>query len=422
MTENHWSKWGEDIKKTVQNSIDSRDFTDLNESIGKIIDSAMKNIGEGFKSAKKKDIKYTGNGYKGAHGNATSKNMSGQACDKNRERVSRPVYERKSSSQFAEKKAMLPKLYGGSGEVTALGIVFLIFGIMGIVGFSIGLLTILLMPVLNQSVFTASEIVVSAVMGSFLVGSIVLTAKGKSMISLASRFRQYRAIIGTKMYGMVKELAERTGRRESFIKKDLKRMIKKKFFLQGCMDEQESCLIISAEAYRQYQQAQEQYLLRKQEEKKKEAEYASLPETVRQVVAEGEKFIQKIHASNDTIPGEEISRKIDYMENIVRKIFQRVQQKPDLVDDLRKLMSYYLPTTIKLLDVYEELDAQPVQGPNISSSKKEIEKTMDTLNTAFEKILDDFYQDTAWDVSSDISVLETMLAQEGLKKSDFEDV
>ena len=77
-------------------------------------------------------------------------------------------------------------------------------------------------------------------------------------------------------------------------------------------------------------------------------------------------------------------------------------------------MEYYLPTTIKLLDAYEQLDSQPVQGENIISSKREIEKTIDTLNTAFEKLLDDLFQDTAWDVSSDISVLQMMLAREGL--------
>ena len=51
---------------------------------------------------------------------------------------------------------------------------------------------------------------------------------------------------------------------------------------------------------------------------------------------------------------------------------------------------------------------------SIISSKQEIEKTLDTLNMAFEKLLDELFQDTAWDLSSDISVLNTMLAQEGL--------
>ena len=77
-------------------------------------------------------------------------------------------------------------------------------------------------------------------------------------------------------------------------------------------------------------------------------------------------------------------------------------------------MQYYLPTTLKLLKAYREFDGQPVQGENIISSKKEIEKTLDTLNVAFEKLLDDLFQETAWDVSTDISVLHTMLAQEGL--------
>jgi len=87
---------------------------------------------------------------------------------------------------------------------------------------------------------------------------------------------------------------------------------------------------------------------------------------------------------------------------------------------MKKMMSYYLPTTVKLLNVYEELDTQAIQGPNILKSKQEIEQTLDTLNIAFEKLLDDFYQEIAWDVSSDISVLNTMLAQEGLTKSDFD--
>ena len=62
---------------------------------------------------------------------------------------------------------------------------------------------------------------------------------------------------------------------------------------------------------------------------------------------------------------------------LVDRIFDRVEEHPESVDDIRKLMEYYLPTTIKLLEAYEDLDAQPVQGENIISSKKEIEKTID---------------------------------------------
>ena len=88
--------------------------------------------------------------------------------------------------------------------------------------------------------------------------------------------------------------------------------------------------------------------------------------------------------SNDAIPGEQISQKISHMEMVVQKIFQRAKEHPEVIPDLDKLMDYYLPVTVKLLDAYEDLIAQPVQGENIINSKKEIEDTLDTLNIAFE--------------------------------------
>ena len=106
---------------------------------------------------------------------------------------------------------------------------------------------------------------------------------------------------------------------------------------------------------------------------------------------------------------------------MIRRIFNRVEQHPELVGDLQKFMNYYLPTTVKLLQAYEELDRQPVEGDNIKTAKTEIEHTLDTINEAFENLLDRFFKDTAWDVSTDISVLKTMLAQEGLTgKDDFQ--
>ena len=68
------------------------------------------------------------------------------------------------------------------------------------------------------------------------------------------------------------------------------------------------------------------------------------------------------------------------------------------------------------------MDAQPVQGETIQASKKEIEATLDTLNLAFEKLLDDLFRDSAMDVSSDISVLNTLLAQEGLTEDGLSQV
>ena len=143
---------------------------------------------------------------------------------------------------------------------------------------------------------------------------------------------------------------------------------------------------------------------------------------VQEVLDRGNAFIAQIRACNDAIPGEEISEKISRMELIVCRIFERAEAHPEVVPDLKKLMDYYLPMTVKLLNAYADMDAQPVQGENIQASKKEIEATLDTLNLAFEKLLDDLFRDSAMDVSSDISVLNTLLAQEGLTEDGLSQV
>lgn len=205
-------------------------------------------------------------------------------------------------------------------------------------------------------------------------------------------------------------------------------MISKGWFRQGHMDGEKKCLILSNRAYEEYlqietrrQQSKAEEPVKKEEKtqentKEKDAKNEKLTPEVQKIIDQGDAFIRKIHECNEAIPGEEISAKISRMEMLVDRIFDRVEENPQSVSDIRKLMEYYLPTTIKLLEAYEQLDKQPVDGENIQTAKREIEATLDTLNTAFEKLLDDLFQDTMWDVSSDISVLNTMLAQEGLKE------
>jgi len=107
------------------------------------------------------------------------------------------------------------------------------------------------------------------------------------------------------------------------------------------------------------------------------------------------------------------------LELVIDKIFTHVEQHPDQLTEIEKFMDYYLPTTLKLVTTYREFDLQPVQGENIRSAKQEIEKTLDTINHAFETLLDSLFEDAAMDVSTDISVLKTILAQEGLTPNKF---
>ena len=106
----------------------------------------------------------------------------------------------------------------------------------------------------------------------------------------------------------------------------------------------------------------------------------------------------------------------------MKRIFEQVEKKPESASELQKFMDYYLPTTNKLLKAYTDVSEQPVEGQNIADTKHQIEDTLDVINQAFEKLLDGMFEDMNWDVHSDISVMKTMMAQDGLTDNkDFKD-
>jgi hypothetical protein len=125
-------------------------------------------------------------------------------------------------------------------------------------------------------------------------------------------------------------------------------------------------------------------------------------------------ILDALRSVNDAIPDEEMSDKISRLEAVSAKIFDQAKSDPDKLPRMRKFMDYYLPTSLKLLQTYAELDAQGVEGENISESKRRIEQTMDTLVHAFETQLDQLFQEDAMDVSADIDVMENMLRADGL--------
>ena len=394
MINNDWERFGDEIRRTIQDAVDSRDFRRLNQTVSDTVGRAMDNVSRGLKSGGWYRENPSGRAQSGTAQNNTG--YAGQAYAGAALQQS-PLYLKGTSVKV------------GGIFLAATGFVFGAASLVFLILLCIGALA------------TGWELMLqigAGAFGLFTLIFVLMAMIGTRMAGSVSRFRKYVKLLGNREYCDVKELAQKTGRPVKSIVKDLKKMIKKGWFCQGHLDEQESCLIVSDRAYHQYTELIERTRREKAEQEtaaqKRQQEYSKLSPEVQKVIEAGDEYVKKIREANDAIPGEEISAKIYRMETLVDRIFDRVEQKPDTVDDIRKLMEYYLPTTIKLLEAYEELDAQPVQGENIITSKQEIEKTLDTLNAAFEKLLDDLFQDTAWDLSSDISVLNTMLAQEGL--------
>jgi len=132
------------------------------------------------------------------------------------------------------------------------------------------------------------------------------------------------------------------------------------------------------------------------------------------MVKNGQLAIQEMKRLDDNISDEKISADIRRLETVSQSIFDQVKASPDKLPQIRKFMDYYLPTTLKLLNAYDRMDSAGVSGQNIDATKHRVEDIMDTITAAFEKQLDSLFGSDALDISTDITVLETMLAREGL--------
>lgn len=409
---NDWEHFGEEIKQTIQDAIDTKDYSRLNQMVSDTVNHAMDCVSAGIKNGGWYRDPKTGQPLYGDKKNTGSR--SGAENQGYRPNQESKMSEMRNYSQNRPVPMTPRYLKGTSVKIggTFLAATGAVFGLTSV---------IFLIITLIGSLITAFDVVSGLIIGIFAVAFIsfaVMTYVGVDMVRTVGRFRQYVSVLRDREFCDIKEIASATGRDVRKVLKDVKKMITKGWFCQGHLDEKESCLMVSEHAWNQYTALMEDMKQRKAEEqatqKKMREEYDRLSPEVQKIVQAGDEYVRRIKAANDAIPGEVISAKISRMELLVDRIFDRVEQNPDSVNDMRRMMDYYLPTTMKLLEAYEELDAQPVQGENIISSKKEIEDTIDTLNIAFEKLLDSLFQDTAWDVSSDISVLHTMLAQEGL--------
>ena len=130
-------------------------------------------------------------------------------------------------------------------------------------------------------------------------------------------------------------------------------------------------------------------------------------------------LLRQLREVNDAIPDPVMSQKISRLEEVSGRIFALAQKDPDKKAQLQKFMNYYLPTTLKLLNSYDKLSRQRVKGENIQKTMFEIEGMMETIAGAFEKQLDSLFDDDALDIAADISVMESILKQEGLSGEDM---
>ena len=212
------------------------------------------------------------------------------------------------------------------------------------------------------------------------------------------RYRQYLSLIGKRKSISVTTLAEATGFAPRKIREDLQDMLDDGIFPLGYLDLGSDRLFLTDDGI---------------QDRPKEEPAEEPPREVERAEA----VLTEIRALNDAITDPEMSRKIDRIGEITGNIFAYLREKPDKEGKLRSFLSYYLPTTLKILGSYAQLEAQGVEGENISAAKERIEGMMDKVVEGFEQQLDRLFQDDAMDIATDVQVLERMLEKDGLGSS-----
>lgn len=132
------------------------------------------------------------------------------------------------------------------------------------------------------------------------------------------------------------------------------------------------------------------------------------------VLRVGRESVAKIQQINDEIPDFKLSAKLKQIEILTASIIDQVERKPDKLKEVRQFMNYYLPTTIRLLEQYVQLQNVGLKGENIDSGMQQIEAMLDKVIVAFQKQLDGLFERDVVDITADIQVMEQMMAAQGL--------
>lgn len=364
---------GNDLKNKINDAVNSKNFEQLSGEISGILESAIGGVGRGLSS--------TGAALKNAF-------FGGKTA---------------AAAPYPMNRHALPAGYGMPS---------LICGIVGgiiLSGFTIS--TLILYLILNSIGF----LVTSAFM---LIGSVccfIAASRGYFAKNLKKKFDRYCSLMMGKTYYEIDFVSDRMRQPRKRTLKELSKLIRLGAFPQGHIDRENKYFIGDNATYEHYLSS-----TARADRLRSETDTEKLNK-IRGDIEKGREHIARIKQANSLILNSEISAKLNDTELILNKIFDRVEQRPELLPDIRKLLEYYLPITQKLLDAYIDLDKQSADLDNVEKSKTEIEKSLDSINTAFFNLYNSLFDDDKVDIISDISVLRAMFAQEGLNKTDFND-
>ena len=326
MDRNEWYRTGENIRDQVQQAVETGNFTNLGKNIGDTVNETLNHTVREM------------NRTVGTVGESVNRVVSevGDSINRTVNDVTQG-FVKNTPAQAANPYANLrpnarldTRLFQRTPQGSVSGWVYMGAG-YGVMGLSL----LALIGSVGELVMYSASVVPVVISGIFTTAGLFLGTRGAQLLGRARRYKRYVDMVKDKLYCSIQDMAKRMGRSERFIVKDVTRMIQLGMFKQGRLDQKETCLIASNEMYDQYMLVQKDYEeQQKKQEMEKLANERKQQETERlgeaaEVIEEGKSYVRLIRRCNDEIPGEEMSDKLDRLEILVKRIFDRVEEEPN---------------------------------------------------------------------------------------------
>jgi len=244
----------------------------------------------------------------------------------------------------------------------------------------------------------------------FFTGGLITFFSRNIGVRRYGRYKKYHAFVDRRGVVPLTEIAQATGIPVKTVTRDIQIMITSGYFDTGAyIDSELDSIALSQQAAEEVKRA-----IRSAHEAPLTSDQT--PDNIFMPI------IMELREVKATIADAAISEKVNRLEELTGKIFRIVEENPGKQPQIRRFMSYYLPTTLKLLRSYATLEKQGIKGENIMAAKKNIGGILDTLATGYEQQLDLLFKSDAMDIAADITVLENLMQQDGLAgdKSGFQ--
>ena len=322
--------------------------------------------------------------------------------------------------------------YSSGVALLAVGIIFAVLFGLGAVGCLIGLGIIspaalgdvvvsategggILMTGTDYVMNTAYNVlgIVSSVLGLATAGFGWMTACGAARMKAGRQMGQFADYADSVDYhkGLpVSMLADLTHQTKKKALKKLRSYIHKGW-LNAWLDDETETLYLTAEDYRAAKEKAAAAAAQPQPEKEETGDAPLNLDTARRFAAVLEKEQQLMQ---DAQAREELAA----MHKTTTAICDWLEAHPESQPKTRRFAEYYIPTTLKLLHTYNDVQGQ--QGENAETIRRDIAGILHTLNQAYENLYNNLLSDVAMDISSEIAALQGMLANDGLTGREFE--